>query len=928
MGKKLSQFSDIFLSSDLKSFFSRSPRSRENRETERLLQRAHDAFARSRWSNNDALTKFLAGIVMDACEKYDLAPSSPLGDALVTFVYELAGLEPFFRSPPSVSIPDLTLEDASELRSNLHRQLKFLSEEEQALQVWRDLVIEALTLLLDALPSTVFRDYDERGLLSDDAPRMEVGLSDLLYQPHATIEFSLASLYTDSAHSFGLFKSTRTRLDRNIYSVSGIDPDHHENSSKKIIGPSQRTDDSTHKVVETFCTGTPFKDLFSAPVPFYIPFPCRFEHTHVVGGSGHGKTQLLQFLIAHDLAKAKEDQRSIIVIDSQGDLIRTIAGLSCFDPDDPDSLADRLLIVDPTDVEFPASLNMFDWNRGRVEALKPLDRERLLNGTVELYEYLFGSLLGAELTQRQNVIFKYLARLMMEIPNATIQTLRELMENGDKFRPYMEKLPGSARAFFETRFFERSFNETKKQILTRLWGVLSNATFERMFSHERNKVDIFEAMSTGKIVLINTAKELLTHDGAAIFGRFFIAMIAQAALQRSSLQPHERAPAFVYIDEAQDYFDDKIGHLLNQARKYRVGLVLAHQNLDQLSLGLRSTIMASTSIKLAGGVSAKDARVLADDMRCDTEFLQSMKKGRDQTQFACFVRNFTPQAVQVSVPLGYVDRLPKLSPPDVLQLMEANRRAYCAPIADVNRLLEGPVIKAPTPAAAAHTANPGSAAHEMEEHDTSLPQSEEVVAKRQDVRGEIRPASKQRASSANQPIEMPAPVTPGKGGRQHKYLQHLTKGLAEQLGFKAVVEERILNGAGQVDVALYRDDLKIACEISITTGSDQELRNIEKCFAAGFSRVILIADESRHLASLRKAIVAELDEAIAEQVTFCVATDLSAILQAGAPQMVEQTVRGYRVRVKSGKTNDADTATRRKAIAEVIARSLTKSSTR
>ena len=44
----------------------------------------------------------------------------------------------------------------------------------------------------------------------------------------------------------------------------------------------------------------------------------------------------------------------------------------------------------------------------------------------------------------------------------------------------------------------------------------------------------------------------------------------------------------MYVDEAQEYFDDSIETILNQARKYHVGLTLAHQTLDQLSPHLRS----------------------------------------------------------------------------------------------------------------------------------------------------------------------------------------------------------------------------------------------------------------------------------------------------------------------------------------------------
>ena len=71
--------------------------------------------------------------------------------------------------------------------------------------------------------------------------------------------------------------------------------------------------------------------------------------------------------------------------------------------------------------------------------------------------------------------------------------------------------------------------------------------------------------------------------------------------------------------------------------------------------------MANTSIKFAGGVSAKDAKTLAQDMRCDAEFLQAMKKGHSHSEFGCFIKNETSQALKVTVPFGYVNDLPQLS---------------------------------------------------------------------------------------------------------------------------------------------------------------------------------------------------------------------------------------------------------------------------
>lgn len=921
----MSLFRDALRNSNLTNFFGQSPRARELQETRTLLRLARQGFEHSRWSSQTAVDDFIVSILSTACEDaHQGTPGRSLALALYRFVDELIELEGIFSKPLESDPEGYTLEQGLALRTTLSRQLRFLADQTKVTDVWGRKAYAVVNTLIEMLPSSIFIDEGIDGSIPEEAPRLEVSLIDLFEDPIDVIEGMMASFYDAPYIKEDLFTNLRNNLERNLYRASGIYPEEREHTARQVVTPRKSKLTSTRQIIDTYCQNTPIRELLLAPVPFSIPFPCRFEHTHVLGGSGHGKTQLLQYLIAHDLEKAKEDNRSIIVIDSQGDLIRTIAGLSHFDPDVPGSLADRLLIVDPTDVEYPACLNMFDWKRGRIDALKPVDRERVLNGTIDLYEYLFGALLGAELTQRQGVIFKYIARLMMEIPGATIQTLRELMEHGEKFKPEMEKLPGSARAFFETRFFDRSFNETKKQILTRLWGVLSNGTFERMFSHPENKVDLFDAMSGGKIVLINTAKELLTHDGAAIFGRFFISLIAQAALQRSTLPSHERNPAFVYVDEAQDYFDDKIGHLLNQARKYRVGMVLAHQNLDQLSAGLRASVMASTSIKLAGGVSAKDARALAEDMRCDDTFLQRMQKSRERTEFACFVRNFTPKAVQVSVPLGYVERLPSVSSAAVERLIHTNRAKYGAPVAEVQRLLAAPAQIS----TGAKSERSGGVDEPKERARETAPASKQA--------GPAREPAIEEATSPSPPPEpkvavaLPAlpvsssPRQPGKGGQRHKYIQQFTKRLAEELGFRVVIEEPVLDGAGQVDVALYRDDLKIACEISVTTGSDQELLNIEKCFTAGYSRVVAITDDARRLASLRRAIDTELQEACRDKVAYCLAADLHGFFKEYELAPPVNTVRGYKVRLTRATGCGGDA--RRRAVADVIARSLARKS--
>ena len=116
---------------------------------------------------------------------------------------------------------------------------------------------------------------------------------------------------------------------------------------------------------------------------------------------------------------------------------------------------------------------------------------------------------------------------------------------------------------------------------------------------------------------------------------------------------------------------------MNQARKYKVGLTIAHQNLDQFDQKLRAAVMASTTIKLVGGLSAKDASAMAREMCCDEVFLQERRKHQKHTEFACFVRNHMKQPTVLDVPFGLMEGQPTLSEKERESLLAANRVRFC-----------------------------------------------------------------------------------------------------------------------------------------------------------------------------------------------------------------------------------------------------------
>lgn len=461
-----------------------------------------------------------------------------------------------------------------------------------------------------------------------------------LPDPRVVVERVYGTLWEDQLAEAGLFAALRDRMYRNLCDVSDIIP-YEDNGRKKIRHASQSMM-PLDEMVRLYCGGTPFERFLLTPVPLRVSLEDRFSHMHVVGGSGAGKTTFLQQLIVSDLYS--DDPPSLVIIDSQGDLINKLSRLTYFADHH-----DRFVFITPKDIEHPPAVNIFDVNRGRLDRYDAATKEQVTAGVIQTFDYLFSGLLGADLTAKQSVFFRFVARLMLAIPesmgrNATILDMIRLMADPAPYKTAIQSLPPIQREFFERDFPSKTFAQTKEQIRYRLNAILENPTLARLFTSPTTKVDLFAELNRGSVIFVDTAKDFLK-SSSAHFGRIFISLVLQAILERAAIPEHLRKPAFLIVDEAANYFDSNIDDLLTEARKYKLGCVFAHQFLDQATYSLRSSLAANTSIKMAAGVSVSDARAMASDMRTTPDFILDQPK----LHFACHIRNTTPNAVSVPV---------------------------------------------------------------------------------------------------------------------------------------------------------------------------------------------------------------------------------------------------------------------------------------
>lgn len=577
-------------------------------------------------------------------------------EALLKIVHE----EQAFRPPDYHA---LDLRQQVELKARLKKwELRQVDGEEVALEFFNHFFGE----LAEGLPKT-----------KSPSP-LTIPLIYALPDPKPFLDSLILTLFEQKFAERDLFTKLSDKLYFNLLHASGIEP--YADSKKKRKWPSD-SDESLEEIAYTYFRGTPLYALFLSPVPLKLTHRDRFNHTHVLGGTGVGKTCLLERLILYDFID--EEQPSLVVIDPHGDLIKKLTRTA--------GLGHRLILIDPRDTQFPVALNPLAVNRERLARYDQATREQVAAGVIQTFGYLWGGLTSLTLTGKQEVFFRYVTRLLLTLPevrgdNATILDMLRLMTDIGSYRDVIEQLSPIQREFFEKDFSTKTFEGTREQIRYRIQAIIESPTMERLFTAPETKVDFFTELNRGSIILVDTAKDFLK-EGSAVFGKLMISLILQAVLERAALPENERKPTFLMVDEAGSFFSQNIDDLLTEARKYKCGLVLAHQYLDQATGSLRASLAANTGIKFASGLSAGDASIMAREMRCSTDFILEQPR----LQFAAHIRNVTPQAV--SIPTRPIAGLRQLSDEEFERLIETNRAKVSLAAGPAPRFEQAPIEK-------------------------------------------------------------------------------------------------------------------------------------------------------------------------------------------------------------------------------------------
>ncbi len=223
-------------------------------------------------------------------------------------------------------------------REALRRHIRHNKYLDEVATLWDNEVLRLLIEILVFLDPLPYFDTFSNPFLTFEIPLIE-----LAKDPAELVNYAYAMTESDSAAEREFFQLIKWRVLRNYASYLGIE-NHHKSSDtiEKVV-----REHPTLEAANALLNGTPLHTLLLADITMPVPNELLFEHMHVLAGAGHGKTQALQGFFLNHLKEVVGGNATIIVMDSQGDLINNIAGLAVFD----DELKDKVVHLDPRAVQ-------------------------------------------------------------------------------------------------------------------------------------------------------------------------------------------------------------------------------------------------------------------------------------------------------------------------------------------------------------------------------------------------------------------------------------------------------------------------------------------------------------------------------------------------------------------------------------------------
>ncbi len=606
----------------------------------------------------------------------------------------------------------------------------------------------------------------------------------------------------------------------------------------------------------------------------------RLRHTHLIGATGTGKSTLLHSMIVDDIKQGN----GVAVLDPHGDLIESILAYI------PVQRHKDVIVIDPSDGEYPVGFNI-------LSAHSEIEKDILSSDLVSVFKRLSTSWGD----QMNSVFANAILAILESREGGTLIDLRRFLVEKSFRDTYLKSVSDPSVIYYWQKEFPLLKSGSVGPILTRLDTFLRPKLIRNMVAQKKG-LDFENILDSQKILLIKLSQGLIGTENSYLLGTFFVTKIYQAAMARQIQQKGDRKDFFLYVDEFQNFITPSMSLILSGARKYHLGLILAHQDMTQLNkydTELASSVISNAGTRICFRLGDTDAkRFAAGFSYFDAEDLENLNTGQAIARIERPENDFS----LTTLPQPYME--PERSTSNMESIIALSREIYGTP----RQVVE------------AQLASLLDSLQEVKE-DIQAPKQEKKET----------PIQKQPV----EPIEIPAKysqeqIQKTKEESQHRYLQALIKKMAEARGYKAHIEEPTPDGKGRVDVHLERNTKRIAVEICNTTEPDWEVHNIQKCAEAGYDLIVACSNEKKSLENIRKKAETLLNTAIQIKLVYFEPEALFQYLDQELAKEASTEVRtkGYRVKVEYSAVSGDEATQMSNSIVKTVSESKRKNTRR
>jgi type IV secretory pathway TraG/TraD family ATPase VirD4 len=321
---------------------------------------------------------------------------------------------------------------------------------------------------------------------------------------------------------------------------------------------------------------------------------------HVIGKTGTGKTTLLETLIVQDI----EDGRGVALIDPHGTLAERVYAYA------RTSGREDILYLNAADPETPYGYNPLRPVRA---SLIPL----AVSGFLEVFKKRFADAWGV----RMEHVLRNALYAIYESGGGTLSDVLALITDKDFRRARVKGIQNeSVKTFWESEFpgySDRYRVDSVAPIQNKLGAFLADPRMRRLVSTPNIDISCRKVMDRGGVLIVNLSRGQVGEDSASLLGALLVTTLSLAAYSRAAVPEDERRPFFAYIDEFHAFTTLAVAEMISELRKYRLALVMAHQHMHQLELGVQHALIGNAGTLIAFRLGAEDAALVSKEFMGD-----------------------------------------------------------------------------------------------------------------------------------------------------------------------------------------------------------------------------------------------------------------------------------------------------------------------